>query len=73
MTSFRLAPRLLRVAAILLKYQLDDLVEGAHLHRPLKLIRPFFPGPAADTRGMSRGARLRMAMTHANTPPLMNT
>jgi ubiquinone biosynthesis protein len=63
MTSFRLAPRLLRVAAILLKYQLDDLVEGAHVYRPLKLIRPFFPGPAADTRGMSRGARLRLAMT----------
>ncbi|WP_428992139.1 ubiquinone biosynthesis regulatory protein kinase UbiB [Luteibacter yeojuensis] len=59
----RLAPRLLRVAAILLKYQLDELVEGAHLYRPLKLLRAFFPKPAADVRGLPRGARLRLALT----------
>ncbi|MDQ7994340.1 MAG: ubiquinone biosynthesis regulatory protein kinase UbiB [Luteibacter sp.] len=63
MTPLRLAPRLLRVAAILLKYQLDEVIEGAHIYRPLKLLRPLFPGPAADTRGMSRGARLRLALT----------
>jgi ubiquinone biosynthesis protein len=63
MTPLRLAPRLLRVAAILLKYQLDELVDGAHLYRPLKLIRPFFPKPAADVRGLPRGARLRLALT----------
>ncbi len=34
MTSLRLVPRLLRVAAVLLKYQLDELVDGAHLFRP---------------------------------------
>lgn len=63
MTSLRLVPRLLRVAAVLLKYQLDELVDGAHLFRPLKLVRPLFPRPAADVRGMSRGARLRLALT----------
>jgi len=60
MTPLRLAPRLLRVAAVLLKYQLDELVDGAHLFRPLKLVRPLFP--RSDVRGLSRGARLRMAL-----------
>jgi ubiquinone biosynthesis protein len=63
MTPLRLVPRLLRVAAILLKYQLDELVEGAHLYRPLKLVRPFFPGTPVDVRGLPRGARLRLALT----------
>ncbi len=61
MTPLRLAPRLLRVAAVLLKYQLDELVDGAHLFRPLKLVRPLFP--KSDVRGLSRGARLRLALT----------
>lgn len=63
MTPLRLAPRLLRVAAVLLRYQLDELVDGAHLFRPLKLIRPLFPRPAADVRSLPRGARLRLALT----------
>ncbi|MDQ0009005.1 ubiquinone biosynthesis protein [Luteibacter jiangsuensis] len=63
MTSLRLVPRLLRVAAVLLKYQLDELVDGAHLFRPLKLVRPLFPKPSADVRGLPRGARLRLALT----------
>jgi ubiquinone biosynthesis protein len=63
MTPLRLAPRVLRVAAVLLRYQLDDLVDGAHLYRPLKLIRPLFPRPDADVRDLPRGARLRMALT----------
>lgn len=63
MTSLRLVPRLLRVTAVLLKYQLDELVDGAHLFRPLKLVRPLFPKPAADTRDLPRGARLRLALT----------
>ncbi|MGN6092343.1 MAG: ubiquinone biosynthesis regulatory protein kinase UbiB [Luteibacter jiangsuensis] len=63
MTSLRLAPRLLRVTAVLLKYQLDELVDGAHLFRPLKLVRPLFPSPSADVRALPRGARLRLALT----------
>lgn len=63
MTSLRLAPRLLRVAAILLKYQLDELVDGAHLFRPLKLVRAVFPRAPAEVRGLPRGARLRLALT----------
>ncbi|NID16256.1 ubiquinone biosynthesis regulatory protein kinase UbiB [Luteibacter yeojuensis] len=63
MTPLRLAPRLLRVAAVLLKYQLDELVDGAHLFRPLKLVRPLFPSASADVRTLPRGARLRLALT----------
>jgi ubiquinone biosynthesis protein len=63
MTPLRLAPRLLRVAAVLLRYQLDDLVDGAHLFRPLKLVRPLLPKPRADVRDLPRGARLRLALT----------
>jgi 2-octaprenylphenol hydroxylase (EC 1.14.13.-) len=63
MTPLRLAPRLLRVASVLLRYQLDELVDGAHLFRPLKLIRPLFPKPAANVRALPRGARLRLALT----------
>ena len=63
MTPLRLAPRLLRVTAVLLKYQLDELVDGAHLFRPLKLVRPLFPGPSVEVRALPRGARLRLALT----------
>lgn len=63
MTPLRLLPRLMRVAAILLKYDLDDLVDGAHLFRPLKFVRPLFPSAPADVRALPRGARLRLALT----------
>jgi ubiquinone biosynthesis protein len=63
MTPLRLAPRLLRVAAVLLRYQLDELVDGAHLFRPLKLLRPLFPSPSTAVRALPRGARLRLALT----------
>jgi len=63
MTSLAVVPRLLRVASILLAYRLDELVDATHLYRPLKLLRPLISRPRADIRGMSRGARLRMALT----------
>ncbi|WP_407069826.1 ubiquinone biosynthesis regulatory protein kinase UbiB [Luteibacter sahnii] len=58
----RLAPRLFRVAAILIKYQLDELVDGAHLLGPLKAVRLLFPRAPAEVRGLPRGARLRLAL-----------
>jgi ubiquinone biosynthesis protein len=63
MTSLRQLPRLLRIAAVLLRYRLDELVDAAHLFRPLKMIRPFFPKPRADVAAMARGERLRLALT----------
>jgi ubiquinone biosynthesis protein len=63
MKTFRLAPRLLRVAAVLLKYQLDDLVKDARPVQGLGLLRPLFPSAPADVRALPRGARLRLALT----------
>jgi ubiquinone biosynthesis protein len=63
MTPLRLAPRLLRVAAVLVRYRLDDLVDAAHLYRPLKWLRPLLPRARADLRELPRGARLRLALT----------
>ncbi|MBD8897862.1 ubiquinone biosynthesis regulatory protein kinase UbiB [Rhodanobacter sp. DHG33] len=63
MTSLAVVPRLLRVAVVLLRYRLDELVDAAHLFRPLKLVRPLLGRPAVDVRNLPRGARLRLALT----------
>jgi ubiquinone biosynthesis protein len=62
-TSFKLVPRLLRVALVLLRYRLDELVEATHLFRPLKLLRPLLPRPRTDLGELPRGERLRLALT----------
>ena len=62
MTPLRQVPRLLRIAATLVRYRLDDLVEGAHLYRPLRWLRPLLPRPRADIAQTPRGARLRLAL-----------
>jgi len=63
MTRLSAVPRLLRVATVLLRYRLDELVEATHLFRPLKLVRPLLGHAAVDVRSLSRGERLRMALT----------
>ncbi|WP_049620760.1 ubiquinone biosynthesis regulatory protein kinase UbiB [Frateuria defendens] len=63
MTPLKTAPRLLRVASILLAWRLDDFVEASHLYRPLKLLRPLFGRPRPGARALSRGERLRHALT----------
>jgi len=62
MTPIRQIPRLLRIAAVLVRYRLDDLVAGVHLFRPLLVFRPLLPRPHADVAAMPRGARLRSAL-----------
>jgi len=62
MTPLRQLPRMLRIAATLVRYRLDDLVEQAHLFRPLRWLRPFLPRPHADIAHLPRGARLRLAL-----------
>jgi len=62
MTPLRQIPRLLRIAATLLRYRLDDLVDAAHLYRPLKILRPLLPRPRADIGQLPRGARLALAL-----------
>ncbi|HET7268081.1 MAG TPA: ubiquinone biosynthesis regulatory protein kinase UbiB [Oleiagrimonas sp.] len=61
-TPLRLVPGLLRVAIVLLRYRLDDVVDATHLYRPLKWLRLLLPRARADVRQLSRGARLRLAL-----------
>ena len=63
MTPLRQIPRLLGIAAVLVRYRLDDLVDAAHLYRPLKLVRMLLPRPRGDIAHATRGARLVMALT----------
>ncbi len=62
-TPLNVVPRVLRVASVLLAYRLDELVDAAHLFRPLKVVRPFVARPRGDVRSMPRGERLRLALT----------
>ncbi|MBS0571008.1 MAG: ubiquinone biosynthesis regulatory protein kinase UbiB [Proteobacteria bacterium] len=62
MTSLRQIPRLLRIAATVVRYRLDDVIDGAYRFRPLHWLRPFLPRPRADIAQMPRGARLRLAL-----------
>jgi ubiquinone biosynthesis protein len=62
-TSLAQLPRLLRIAAVLVRYRLDDLVDAAHLYRPLKFARGLLPRPRGDIADLSRGERLAMALT----------
>ncbi|HVT33435.1 MAG TPA: ubiquinone biosynthesis regulatory protein kinase UbiB [Rhodanobacteraceae bacterium] len=63
MTSLSQIPRLLRIAAVLVRYRLDDLVDAAHLYRPLKFARAALPRPRGDIADVPRGERLVMALT----------
>jgi ubiquinone biosynthesis protein len=62
-TPLRQIPRLVRIGAVLVRYRLDDLVDAAHLYRPLKLVRALLPRPRGDIAHATRGARLAMALT----------
>ncbi|MGN6282827.1 ubiquinone biosynthesis regulatory protein kinase UbiB [Frateuria sp.] len=63
MTPLKVVPGVLRVASVLLAWRLDDLVDAAHLYRPLKLLRPLLARSRPGARELPRGARLRMALT----------
>jgi ubiquinone biosynthesis protein len=61
-TPLKVVPGLLRVAIVLLRYRLDELVDATHLFRPLKFVRPLLGRPVVDVRPLSRGARIRLAL-----------
>lgn len=63
MTPFRVLPGLLRVGSILLAYRIDELIgDGSHVN-PMKFLRPLAARPRVDVRTLSRGERLRLALT----------
>ncbi|MFC0676259.1 ubiquinone biosynthesis regulatory protein kinase UbiB [Lysobacter korlensis] len=51
-----------RIGRVLLRYRLDDLLDGTPAERWLQLARPFVPRASADIAARSRGARLRLAL-----------
>jgi len=53
--------RLLKISAILSKYQLDEFLEATHLYRPMRLFRVFMPG-SKEIAEKPRGERLRLAL-----------
>ena len=54
--------RATRIGRVLLRYRLDDLLEGSPSARWLKLARPLVPRASLDIAEQSRGARLRLAL-----------
>jgi ubiquinone biosynthesis protein len=54
--------RMLKISAILSRYQLDEFLEATHLYRPMRLVRFFTPWGGADIADKPRGERLRMAL-----------
>ncbi len=59
MSSLR---RVLRIGRVLLRYRLDDLLDGTPAERWLKLMRPFVPRASREVARLPRGARLRLAL-----------
>ena len=56
------ALRAWRIGRVLLRYRLDDLLDGTPVERWLKLARPFVPRASAEIAAMPRGARLRLVL-----------
>ena len=63
MTPLRLLPRVVHVAAVLVRYRIDDLIDEAHGMRPLRWLRALLPRPRKQIAALPRGARLRLALT----------
>ena len=63
MMPVRLVPGLLRVISILLAYRIDELVGDGSRVNPMQFFRPLAAKPRVDVRRLSRGERLRLAMT----------
>ncbi|HZV23317.1 MAG TPA: ubiquinone biosynthesis regulatory protein kinase UbiB [Luteimonas sp.] len=54
--------RALRIGRVLVRYRLDDLLDGTPAEGWLKMLRPFVPRASRDIAGLPRGARLRLAL-----------
>ncbi|MGN6788197.1 MAG: AarF/UbiB family protein [Rhodanobacteraceae bacterium] len=62
MTPLRLLPRVLHVAAVLVRYRVDDLIDEQHAMRPLRWARALLPRRRKIAL-LPRGVRLRLALT----------
>ena len=51
-----------RIGRVLLKYRLEDLLEGTPARRWLGLLRPFAPSVPGEVAAQPRGVRLRLAL-----------
>ena len=51
-----------KIGRVLIRYRLDDLLDGTPAERWLKLARPFVPRASREVAALSRGARLRLAL-----------
>ena len=56
------ALRAWKIGRVLLRYRLDDLLDGTPAERWLRLMRPFVPRASREVATQSRGARLRLAL-----------
>ncbi len=63
MSSLKVVPGLLRVISVLLAYRIDEMVGDGSRVNPMKFFRPLASKPRVDVRRLSRGERLRLAMT----------
>jgi ubiquinone biosynthesis protein len=63
MTPFRQIPRLLRIAGVLVRYRLDDLVDATHRSRLLAFARFVLPRARGAIATLPRGERLMLALT----------
>ena len=61
--SWRLLPRVMRIAAVVIRYRLDDVIDDAHRFRILRWARLFVPRAPAEVAALPRGARLVLALT----------
>ena len=60
--SVRQFARAIKISAILVRYRLDEVLEAAHLFRPMRLLRIFVPFSRKRMAGVPRGERLRRAL-----------
>jgi ubiquinone biosynthesis protein len=54
--------RMLKISAILSRYQLDEFLQATHLYRPMRLLRLVTPWSRRDMSDKPRGERLRLAL-----------
>jgi ubiquinone biosynthesis protein len=60
--TLRQFARMLKISAILSRYQLDEFLEATHLYRPMRLLRVIPPWGRPDMANKPRGERLRLAL-----------